>query len=90
MGGQSIFYVNNINSHFLFAKLFTRCGWVVIKGQNSIYVVVEWPLSQLGQHMQNQLGCLPGGIYAPFNRIFIKPFSGPPNNALMLCDGPIN
>ena len=26
-------------------RLFTRGGWVVKKGQNFVYVVVEWPKS---------------------------------------------
>ena len=47
MGGQSIVYVHNIGGPFLFMYLqqglFTRGGWVVKKGQNSVYVVIEWP-----------------------------------------------
>ena len=30
---------------FSLVVLFTRGGWVVKKGQNSVYVVIEWPLS---------------------------------------------
>ena len=44
MGGQSIVYVHNIDGPFLLSKLFTKGGWVVKKGQNSVYVVIEWPL----------------------------------------------
>ena len=40
MGGQSIVYVHMINGPFLF----TKGGWVVKKGQNSVYVIIEWPL----------------------------------------------
>ena len=29
---------------FHLPRLFTRGGWVVKKGQNSVYVVIEWPL----------------------------------------------
>ena len=47
MGGQSIVYVHNIRGPFLFMYLqqglFTRGGLVVKKGQNSVYVVIEWP-----------------------------------------------
>ena len=44
MGGQSIVYVYNIDGLFFSLRLFTRGGWVVQKGQNSVDVVVEWPL----------------------------------------------
>ena len=44
MGGQSIVYVHNINVLFHLLSLFTRGGWVVQKGQISVYVVIEWPL----------------------------------------------
>ena len=29
---------------FYFPRLFTRGGWVVKKGQNSVYVNIEWSL----------------------------------------------
>ena len=40
MGGQSNFYVHNIGGLFYLLRLFTRVGWVVKKGQNSVYVVI--------------------------------------------------
>ena len=48
MGGQSIVYVHNIDDPFFYLlRLFTKGGWVIKKGQNSVYVVVEWPLGIL-------------------------------------------
>ena len=29
---------------FYLLRLFTRGGWVVKKDQNSVYLVIEWPL----------------------------------------------
>ena len=46
MGGQSVVYVHNIDVLFHLLRLFTRDGWVVKKGQNSDYVVIEWPLTR--------------------------------------------
>ena len=46
VGGQSIVYVYNIDGPFL---IFQGCllggGWVAKKGQNSVYIVIEWPLA---------------------------------------------
>ena len=33
-------------------RLFTRGRWVVKKGQNSVYVVIEWPLTFLNEMQQ--------------------------------------
>ena len=30
-------------ARFYLLRLFTRVGWVVKNGQNSVYVVIEWP-----------------------------------------------
>ena len=32
---------------FYLLRLFTRGGWVVKKGQNSVYVIIEWPLLRM-------------------------------------------
>ena len=43
MGGQSNVYFHNISGPIHLLRLFTRGGWEVKNGQNSVYVVVEWP-----------------------------------------------
>ena len=44
MGGQSNVYVQNIDGLSLFTTFVHWGGWVVKKGQNAVYVVIEWPL----------------------------------------------
>ena len=44
MGGQSYVYEFE---YVLVNKLSTRGGWVVKKGQKSVYVVIECPLSNM-------------------------------------------
>ena len=46
MGGQSNVYVYKKMVSFSVLKLFTRGGLVVNLGQNSVYVVIELPLSK--------------------------------------------
>ena len=46
MSGQSIVYVYKIESLFFFTKIVYK-GWMGgKKGQNSVYVVIEWPLGE--------------------------------------------
>ena len=43
MGGLSIVYVHNKEGLFFFTKIvYSRDRWMVKKGQNSVYVVIEW------------------------------------------------
>ena len=46
VGGQSNVYYYKVNSLFLLTVLFTMGRLVVKKGQNSVYINIEWPLSE--------------------------------------------
>ena len=41
MGGQSIVYVQTASFYLL--RIFTRDGWVVKEGKNSVYITAKWP-----------------------------------------------
>ena len=41
-------YVDKLNDYFYLLHLFTRGRWVVEKGQNFVYVNIEWPLEGVG------------------------------------------
>ena len=52
MGGLSIVYVHNKEGLFFFTKIvYSRDRWMVKKGQNSVYVVIEWPLKYYASNL---------------------------------------